>query len=262
MNHWNDDGSSKTIGTLETTISLLEALEQNGQAGVTELANSVNVSKSTVHHHLATLQKHRFVQKNEEGYRLGHRFLTYGGSARERETIYSVGKHEVDALADETNECVQIVVEELGKGIYLYQADGNQSGFPRLHVGGQIDLHCTAAGKVILAQRPREHVKAVIERHGLPRYTDNTITSREALFEELDRIREHEVGFDDEEQFDGIRCVASPITSESGELLGAICLSGPTDRLANDRFKKKIPNFVQDTAGVIETNTAYRSWSV
>lgn len=251
---------SKKIKSIDTTVAILEGIRERNGAGVTELANALGFSKSTVHHHLAALQKHELVVKDGTTYQIGLRFLTFGGNAQKRERIYSMGKDEVDKLSDRAGVCAQIAVEESGRGVYVYHSRRGATDSLNIQLGTRIDLHCTAVGKAILAHLPREQVDDIIDYRGLPANTPNTITSPDHLYDELDEIRSREVSFDDEEQFTGIRCVAAPVVIEDGVILGAVSLSGTIGQMNDSFFREEAPNHVQSTAGVIEANVAYSSW--
>ncbi|MFC7195890.1 IclR family transcriptional regulator [Halosimplex aquaticum] len=108
---------------------------------------------------------------------------------------------------------------------------------------------------------PRTSSDALLADNPLPRRTANTITDPGELRESLAEIRERGVAFDDEERDEGVRCVASAISDRSGELLGAISVSGPADRLTDERFRSEIPSRLRNVVGVVEFNTTYSEWS-
>ncbi|WP_245779502.1 IclR family transcriptional regulator [Halostagnicola kamekurae] len=96
-----------------------------------------------------------------------------------------------------------------------------------------------------------------MDRLGLPEVTDKTITDRSALKDQLEEIRERGYAIDDEERVIGMRCVAAPICDENDRPIGAISVSGPTNRFDDDIFKAEIPKNVLSTANVIEVNMTY-----
>jgi len=248
------DEQQKTIGAVDTLFDITEFLAENGPAGVTEVANATGRSKSTIHGHLLTLERRRYVVKTDSGYRIGHRFLTIGGAVIPRSGLYHIAKPELEGLADETGESVQLGVEEHGIGYYLHQSRGKNAVRTDSVVGTERHLHSTSFGKVILAYLPDERVDEIIDRHGLPKHTANTITDRDELLSELAAIRERGYAFDDSEQIDGIRCVAVPIRTDDGAIRGAISLSGPRKRMRAERFREEIPDLLSDAARIIEIN--------
>ena len=83
-------------------------------------------------------------------------------------------------------------------------------------------LHCNSLGKAMLAHMSEETVLEIIERHGLPKKTKNTITNLEDLLAELEDVREQGHAFDEEELITGLRCVAAPVRDSSENIFGAV----------------------------------------
>lgn len=252
----SDSESGRTIQATEISCRIIDAIDRLGQASLTEIADRVDISKSAVYNHLSTLERNGFVVKKDGEYRLSLRFVDYGITAKNNYDIRSVAKNPAEELAEQTGEVVQFMIEEHGKGVYLIKAEGEDAVNTRSYVGSENHLHCTALGKAILAHSPEERVEEIIDRHGLPEQTPNTITDREALFEQLDAIRERGYALDREEILSGLRCVAAPVFDEEDTLYGSISVSGPKTRFDGDYFEKQLPQEVRRTANVIEVNMA------
>lgn len=249
------DGGRR-IKAVATTCELLDALKKRDAAGISELAHETGYSKTTVHSHLATLLDNEFVVKRNGSYEISLKFVDFGEIAKNRVPIYRIAKQEVDKLAERTGEVAQFMLEEHGQGVYLHKARGDDAIRTASYTGDRKDLHCTALGKAILSQFPAGRVDELIERHGMSAYTENTITSREELFETLQTVQEENVAYDDEEVLSGLRCVAAPIVHQNGSTQGAISISGPTSRFKGERFREKLPEMVRSAANVIEVNAS------
>lgn len=245
------------VKSVETAFQIFDALKELNGAGVSELAAHLDIPKSTVHNYLSTLVQEEYVVKDGSSYQVGIRSLEYGAYARVQLDIYEIAKPEVDELAETTGELANLMVEEHGRGSYLHRARGDKAVQVEAHVGTRVPLHGTALGKAILAHLPRERVDEIIETHGLTGSTPNTITDREELEDELAQIRERGVAFDDGERIAGLRCVAAPILSKKDRILGAISVSGPSNRIRDERFTEELPNRVLETVNVIELNVTY-----
>jgi len=246
-----------SVKTTRTTFRILEELKNRTQATLTELADEFELSKSSIHNYLKTLESDGYVIKDGNTYRIGLRFLEYGGHARHNERLYHIAREEVTKLAEETGEMSNLLTEEQGRGIYLYRSHGEQAVQTDSYTGQRVYLHNTALGKSILAHLPQQRVEEIIERHGLPSTTENTITNKSELYNELDQIREDGVAFDDEARLEGLRCVGVPIINNNDRVEGAISLSGPTSRFQGERFRSEIPKKLKDAANVIELNITY-----
>ena len=251
-------GGSRTIKSVETSFTVLEEIRRRNGAGVTELADALDLSKSAVHHHVATLEQQNFLTKIDGQYRLGLRFLTFGGHARKKEEIFENGKDDVDKLARKTGETARLIVENSGYGLTLYQSSGKSVENPRTHLGMMEHLHSTAAGKAFLAALPPEEVDTIIDKRGLKQFTENTIVDRKSLHRELEQIRTDGFAFDDGEQFGGVRCIATTVTAEPNDLLGAISVSAPTERMDERRFRDELPGVLGNVAEVIKRVDDYR----
>ncbi len=240
------------VRTVDRTLEIVEIVQELDGAGVSEIAERVDIGKSAVHNHLNTLANREYLTKEGDEYHIGLSFLSLGVYARNRNGIYDAARHEVDKLAEETGELVNLLVEKNGMGIYLYQAKGENAVELDTYEGKRVLLHCTGLGKAILGFRPREEVEEVVDEYGLPAMTENTITDREEFFEELDEVRERKYAIDREERLTGLCCVAAPITDDRDHSIGAISVACPLHRIGDDRFYNELPDAVLGTANVIE----------
>lgn len=252
-----DQPDSTMVKTAQTTFRILEAIKARDEATVTELTDEFALSKSSIHNYLKTLEHQGYVVREGNVYRVGLRLLDLGGYARHKQRIYQLAKEEVTKLAEETGEMTNLLVEEHGRGIYLHRANGEQAVKSDSYIGHRVHLHNTALGQAIMAHLPEERVEEIIDRHGLPKTTENTITERDALFERLERVREEGIAFDDEARLVGLRCVAKPIINKENEVEGAISISGPTSRFQGERYRTELPEKLESAANVIELNINY-----
>lgn len=249
--------ANRGIKTSRTVFAIIESIQELDGATVPELAEHVGLARSTVHNHVKTLLNQGYLTEEDGEYSLGLKFLEYGYTAKSGLRMAELGEPALSDLADETDEIAWIVVEEHGEAVYISGAEGENALHTRLdHVGLRTSLHFTASGKAILAHLPRERVEEIIEESGLPSATNHTITDREELFEELDRIRERGIAFADGEAVEGVRSVAVPI-KPNDEVLGSITVYGPKHRLTDDRFRETIPEKLLGAANAIELEYTY-----
>jgi DNA-binding IclR family transcriptional regulator len=246
-----------TIDATRTSLRIIEALKRLDGAGVTAVANDLGIPKSTAHNHLRTLEDEGYVTSNGSTYRIGLQFLELGEYKRNRMDIYEKARPEVAALAEKTGEMANAAVEEHGEGIYITRAEGTEAVTVDTYAGKRVKLHCTALGKTILAELSEERVDEIIDTHGLPARTDNTITDRAALKSELAEVRKRGYAYDREERLPGLRCVAAPVVPEDGDIVAALSVSGPTTRIEGELFQEEIPKLLRSAANVIEINLTY-----
>lgn len=244
------------VKAAKTTFDIIEALRALDGAGVSELSATLDMPKSTVHDHLRTLEAAEYLIHEDDTYRIGARFLELGGYARHRMKVYRTAKPEVQSLSDETGEHANLMIEEHGMGIFLYKSEGGEAVHLDTYAGMRAHLQTTALGKAILAHYPRDRVESIIDRHGLPQRTPNTVTDPTELFEELADIRERGYATDDEERVEGVRCVAAPIRG-ADRVFGSVSISAPKSRMEGERFDDELPKLVLRRANVIEVNMKY-----
>lgn len=251
-------GASRPIKTADTIFGIIKILTATEQASLTELADELDIPRSTLHSHLATLVNHEYLVKEDKKYRLSLKFLNHGARARENNPLYDISAPILDQVADQTDEIVWLVAEEYGKVVCLRKAEGKLAIQPYKKVGSRLTMHNIAAGKAILAKLSEEHVDEIIGKYGLPKYTENTITDPDELFEELEAIRETGVAFNDGESMEGFRAVASPICLDD-EPHGSIVVSGPKQRMRDRRFREEIPEIISGAANAIALKLMSRS---
>lgn len=250
----NDD--VQTVQTTETTFDIIRTLKELGEGTLSTIARELEMSKSTVRTHLRTLDKHDYVVSDDEGrFRLSLEFFDTGERVRNNIALYEPAVPIVDELAEKTNEKAQIMIEENDMGYYVYRMKGRQGVNTR--AGRRAELHCTSAGKAVLAFMDRDRVESILDEHGLPERTSKTITDRAEFFEALDEIRERGFAYNDEERLKGLRAIGAPILDADDDALGAISLSGPTTRLRGDRYREELPELVMQSADVIHIRTQY-----
>lgn len=245
------------IKAVETAITIIETLKLMDGASITEITEQTDVSKGTVHNHLSTLCQHDLAVHRDGKYYPGLRFFEIGEYTRRQLEIYELAVPEVDKLAEETGELASLLVEEHGRGIYLYRSQGDQALQLDTQIGSRVPLHTTGLGKSILSHIPERRVNEIIENRGLSKLTSNTITTKEALFEELDIVREQGVAIDREERTAGVTCVAAPVQTNDGKVLGSVSIAGPISRMKGETVESEAPDLVQNAAKVIGINATH-----
>lgn len=244
------------VRTTEKSLRIIEALLPKRNARIRDLEAELEMSKSGIHNHLSTLRENEYVVKEGNSYRLSLKFLDLGGQIRNYLPLYRVGRPKVDELAEETGELVNLMTEENGRGVHIYQSRGQGALNLDTHVGKRMPLHNIAIGKAILAHLAEERVTEIIDRHGLPKATENTIDDPDRLFDELSNIREQGFAIDNEEREKGLQCVAAPIIDSSERVLGGISISSPSSRVTGD-FSEEFKERVQSVATMIELEIKY-----
>ena len=252
------NGSGKRTGVKsdETLFAVLEAVRAAGGAGVTGLADELDLAKSTVHNHLTSMREHGFVVKRDGEYHLGLEFFSYGQEVRNDADIYRAARPVVDDLVEVTGEMVWLLAPERGRVMYLYGHAGRTDVDVNALLGSWEYMHCTSGGKAILAHYDEAEVDAVVERQGLPARTANTITDRAALAEELETVREQGYALNLGEDLEGIHAISVPLLYED-EIKGSIAVAGPAHRVSRERCETEILDQLFASTNDVELNLAY-----
>lgn len=239
------------VGSTARSISVLEALVEEGESGVTALSRALEMPKSTVHKHLSTWVELGYVEQTNEGYKPARRILNLGHRAKQSSTLYDIAKVPVNRLAESTEELVGVYVADGSTGFDLYSERGPRSLLDETTFEISHQLHCNAAGKAILSRAPESLFEAVVEG-GLQQQTENTVDDPAELADELERIRNRNVAFDRGEQKQGFRSVAVPL--DLPDTLAAAYVTAPTDRMRGKRFEENIPGLLSNTANQIASD--------
>ncbi|WP_227378865.1 IclR family transcriptional regulator [Haladaptatus halobius] len=229
------------IRTTAKVFQVLDGLMELHSAGVTELANHLDLSKSSIYKHLDTLRRLGYVLKVEDEYQLGLKFFEMGNKVRKGNRLYKIAKPVMNNLAMTTGETVSLAIEESGEVVYLYSVragstdDGKQ--------GTRAPLATDVAGKAILAYKPTAERDALVSS---AEWMD------ESLLSELRTIRDHRLAIERSTRKDGQNCVAVPIRDTDDYPLGALTVCGSTASLSGKRLEEDITGLVVSAAKSIE----------
>lgn len=253
----SDQESFPTVEATARSLEILRSLKEEGPAPLTEIAVRLDYSKSTVHRHLATLEREGYIVEGEEGYQIGLVYLDYGIDARDKNQLYRAAKKKIDNLAARIEDNVWLMVEENGFGMFLYHATDESPVQTFTREGYQAYLHVFAGGKAILAHMSPNRVEDILDRRGLPAQNEQTITDREELFAELEQVRDRGVAFNRKEAMRGVHAVAVPVIDPADDPLGSIVVAGPANRLKDDYLETELPELLLGIANEIEVNLTY-----
>lgn len=230
-------GAAGSIRSVDRAVSVLEILARHGEAGVTDIADELDVHKSTAFRLLGALENRGLVaQAQDRGkYFLGAGVLRLAGAAAVRLDISQEGAPVCRELADELGETVNIAVLDDDAAVNIMQARGPAAVTAQNWLGRRTPLHATSSGKVLLAHLPATLREGLLAR-ALPRFTEHTVTSSGMLRAELEAVRRQGFALVTEELELGLNAVAAPVRAHDGRVIGALSVSGPAYRLERDRL--------------------------
>ncbi|GAA4717475.1 IclR family transcriptional regulator [Brevibacillus fulvus] len=231
---------ASSVQSVDRALHILELLkEQNEGLGITELANRMDIAKSTVHRLLTSLKKQGYVRQepSNERYLLGLKLIELGSFVTRSLEIRKVAIPFMNSLVQETGETSHLVVLEDGEVVYIEKIESPYTIRMYSLIGRRAPVHCTGVGKAIIAYLPEEQVRKLASYRGLRKFTDNTITSLEDLLVHLQEIREMGYALDREEHEAGVHCVAAPIFNHNGEAVSGLSVAGPLMRMDEEKVR-------------------------
>jgi len=232
------------VQSLTRGLSILEAIAR-AEAGLslTDVAQRVGLPPSTAHRLLSTLEKMGYVfQAGDLGlWYVGLQSFTVGSSFLAARDRVAQSQPRMRRLMQQAGETANLAILDGTEAVFIDQVQCQETMRTIVRLGSRVPLHASGVGKAIFATLADEQIDAILKVKGLPRITENTITSPETMWASLRVIRQRGYSFDDEEHLVGTRCVASAIYDEHGDGLGAISLAGPVSRLPDSRIRQLGP---------------------
>lgn len=244
--------------TVAKAISILDILASKADVGVSlsELCTLIDIPKSSTHRYLVTLQELGLAErKSNDRYCLGTKVIELAGAYLLKSDLRNDSQAALDELAEITGETVHLAVPSGTEVVYIAKVESKHALSMFSHIGARLPMHCTALGKAILAYSDSHELHAVLTKPLITR-TPNSITSLNALENELTLIRSRGYAIDNEENELGIRCVGAPIFDYTMKPIGAISVSAPGDRMDQERCHSLGP-LVQQAAQKVSRRKGY-----
>lgn len=241
------------FNTLAKAIEIFDLfLKKRDAVDVHEIAGALHMPKSTAYAYLAFLKDNGFLDIAEQQgkYRLGLRFLDYASIVKNQIQLSSIALPHMQDLSKKLQDTVILTVR---KGGYTFIVEKVERGVGLVYmrnIGDRRPLYCGASSKIHLAHMRENEVHHYLRQTRLKSYTENTITSRETLFEDLEKIRKRGYAFSNQEIDPGVSGVAAPIRNNKGEVEAGVCVVGPTNRI-NYKNQGSIAKSVIDCAETI-----------
>lgn len=229
------------VPALDRALQLLRELATTGEPQtLSELAASIGVSRSSVFNILNTLQQHGMVEKDprHKTYRLGVAIFELGSAYLNKVSLVPAFNGIAHRLVEQCQETVKLAVLEGRDIVYLGKQEGLYSVRLVAQVGSRVPAHGTAVGKVLLAQLSDEEIVRLYEGYRFAVRTANTIHTRTELLSQIQQARIQGYAFDREEAAIGLTCIAAPIRDHSRQVVAAMSIGVPNDRLTPGRLSE------------------------
>jgi DNA-binding IclR family transcriptional regulator len=234
----------------DSTSRLFQIIEfmasSNDWVSVRTMARELHISAATAYRALDSLKSIGYVLQDphDSRYQLSLKIAWVSAQVLENVQLRQIARPFLQHLTSVTNETTHLAVLEGTEFVYIDKVDNTQAVRMRSRVGQRGQLHCTAAGKSMLAFLPQSEVVPILKRLKFQPVTQNTITDAKKFQEHLAKVRQIGYAVDDEENEVGIRCIGSPIYDHAGRLSGALSISGWTITMTRERVPQLAPELL------------------
>lgn len=228
------------------------------EIGISMLSKRLTLAKSTVHRLATTLTAEGMLEQNPETgkYRLGINLFILGTLVRRRLDVSNLSKPFLTMLREQCRETVHLAVLNDVNILYLYNMESREAIRMKSYIGTMKPAFCTAEGRAIVAFSSNDLINRIL-MSPLEKRTNETVLDAAKLHKIFTDVRNQGYAVDDEESEIGMRGIAAPLRDNTGEVIAAIGIGGPSQRLTLKKLRGLAP-LLLNTAGAISAQLGYR----
>jgi IclR family transcriptional regulator, pca regulon regulatory protein len=244
--------------SLERGLAILSAFRPDRPTlGISELARELGLTRSTTHRYVATLASLRYLEQeaSTRRYRLGPRVLDLGFSVLGSLELREIAGPYLRQLTDATGLTSNLAIRDDADVILIDRVLGQLGRYHHLEfslrVGSRLPFYCSATGKALMAYLPRPDLDRLLERMEFVQRGPRTVTDKNSLLRELEKVRRTNIATNDEELDSALRSIAAPVRSRSGQAVAAVVVAIPWSPTAMNELVTRFGPAVQAAAGKI-----------
>ncbi len=256
-----DPAPQRADGTVGKALEVLDMVADfERPVRFSELLAAERFPKATLFRLLQTLTSQGMLSydPDRQSYAPGMRLVRLAHSAWRQSSLAPIARPHVDRLAAQVGETVHLAQLDNGQVLYVDKRNARQPVEMFSQAGKIGPAHCTGVGKAMLAFLEPGPLEDALARQSFHRFTDHTLTSAKALKADLARIRARGYAFDDEEHEPGIICLAAPILTRAGRVLGALSVTSTTERMNIPALEALAPGILQTAAAIAADAESWR----
>ncbi|MCT2343666.1 IclR family transcriptional regulator [Niallia taxi] len=250
------------VQSLERALTILNKLSEYPDGlQIARLSEQVGLSKSTVHRLLATLTNMNYVEKDmdTDKYKLGLQTLFLARNFLNSNTLVHTAKPFLTKLCKEVNETIHLCTQDREEVLYVDKIESTQTIRMFSRVGSRAPMYCTAVGKVLLSGLDPEALEESLSKMEFVSKTAATISSKEELREEIDKVEQQGYALDNNENEKDLRCIAAPIYNHEGRIIASFSISGPSTRVTMDLINEVLVEKMQHYSADISRHFGFIS---
>ncbi|WP_228281824.1 IclR family transcriptional regulator [Rubrobacter marinus] len=247
------------VQSVDRAITVLEFLANRGWSRVTEVANELNIHKSTAYRLLTTLRDRGMVEQSAvtEKYRLGFGLVLLASAVTADLDVVRCARPICERLSEQTRETVTVAMLEGDDAVIIHQTISRSSALSADWTGVHTPLHATASGKLFLVHMPEDQRRRILRRP-LERFTEHTVVDPANLEDKLREVLRDDYAFTVEELEIGLSAAGAPIRDANGSVVAAVSVSGPSFRLPVESAEEVVAP-VREAAAEISQCLGFRS---
>ncbi|WED23397.1 DNA-binding transcriptional regulator KdgR [Vibrio sp. JC009] len=253
----------EAVSSVLKVFSILEALGQQKEIGVSELSQRLMTSKATTYRFLQTMKSLGYVAQEDEAdkYALTLKMFELGSKSLEYVDVVELVEKQMRYISEQTRETVHLGALDEGSIIYIHKIDSSYSLRMYSRIGRRNPLYSTAIGKVLLSGRSEEFVRDALAEVEFVKSTNKTLENVEQLLAELETVKMQHYAEDNEEQELGVYCIGAPVYDRFGNIIYGLSISFPTIRF-DEKRKSYYVKLLHDAGRTISEQMGYYDYPV
>ncbi len=240
-------------GTVAKALAVLDEVAAFGRpVRFAELLAQSPFPKATLYRFVQVLTKQGMLQfdPDRQTYSPGLRLVRLAHSAWQQASLAPIARPHLDALSDAVGETVHLAQMDHGQVLYVDKRNARHPIEMYSQAGKVGPAYCTGVGKAMIAFLPEEDLVPILAQQSFHRFTPGTLADETSLRAELTAIRDRGYAYDREEHEPGIICVALPILTRAGRVLGAMSVTSSTERTSLEELEEHLPRIREAVAAI------------
>ncbi|MFC0323571.1 DNA-binding transcriptional regulator KdgR [Gallibacterium melopsittaci] len=258
-----DTTSLESVASVLKVFSILEMLSEQKDIGITELSQKLMMSKSTTYRFLQTMKNLGYVYQEDDSdkYSLTLKLFELSSRSLEYTDLVSFADKEMQYISELTGETLHLGILDTHEIVYLHKIDSKYNLRMYSRIGRRNPLYSTGIGKILLSGLTDEQVRAILSKVEFIQHTKNTVTNVEQLILEIHSIREKHYAEDNEEQEEGITCIATPVYNHLGNIIAGLSISLPSIRF-KEKDRPYLVNLLQQAGKHISERLGFYGYPI
>jgi len=259
-----ETGKEKSTLKNKSAVKALDVIEflaaaNNEPMRLQDIAAGLSMNVSTVLRYLTALCECGYARQDPDTlrYYLTFKICSIANKVSVNIRLYDIALPIMKQIAAKYDESVCLAIEQDMTVIYIGIVQGPDQMLRTMQrIGNRAPMHCTGVGKLLLLNHSEEEIDKMIKEKGLPVFTANTISTKESLMQELNKIRKNGYAYDNEECEIGARCIAVPIRDYTQRIVACISVTGTIFRMTDEKLEHNM-DYLLSQAGKLSNMLGY-----